>query len=54
MKPWEQFYIEQIIKQAKPYRKSPGWALRYNPWFSDYDTTDNGLMGFLEMGNFKS
>ncbi len=34
MKTWDQFYIEYMIKRSKPYYKSPGWALAYNPWYS--------------------
>lgn len=45
MKSWEQFYIEQMIKRAKPYNKSPGWALRYNPWFSKQEQLE-----FYEVG----
>ncbi len=45
MKPWEQFYIAQMIKRAKPYHKSPGWALRYNPWFSEQEQLE-----FYEVG----
>ncbi|RJL71620.1 hypothetical protein D5055_08215 [Acinetobacter radioresistens] len=36
MKTWDQFYIEYMIKRSKPYYKSPGWALQYNPWLLNY------------------
>jgi len=45
MKIWEQFYIEQMIKRAKPYKKRLGWALRYNPWFSEQEPLE-----FYEVG----
>jgi len=41
----DQFYIEYMIKLSKPYYKSPGWALAYNPWYSEQEKLD-----FLEVG----
>lgn len=35
MKTWDQFYIEYMIKRSKPYYRNPGWALAYNPWWSE-------------------
>lgn len=31
MKTWNQFYIERILKYAKPWNKYPFWTLEYNP-----------------------
>lgn len=45
MKTWNQFYIEYMIKRSKPYYKRPGWALTYNPWYSEQTSLE-----FFEMG----
>lgn len=37
MKTWNQFYIEYTIKRSKPYYRKPGWALAYNPWYSEQE-----------------
>ncbi len=54
-----QFYIEYMIKRAKPYNKSPGWALRYSPYpsdseicrSSDYSPEKTDLSSYITISN---